>query len=354
MRLFGLYNDLFLAHHEWRHPERPERLQSIRRVLETSGMMVEMEWPAISPAQPEQVFAVHDEALWRQVQRLSASGGGRIDADTFVNASSFDAACHAAGAAVAAAEAVIREESLAVALVRPPGHHATPRRAMGFCLFNNVAIAAQHAIDALGLDRVLILDWDVHHGNGTQDIFYESPQVFFSSIHQFPFYPGTGHWKQVGHGEGVGTTLNIPLSPGHGDESYLAIFDNLIVPAIERFEPQLILLSAGFDAHWSDPLAGMHLTVTGYHGMAARLRAAADAAGAPVAVVLEGGYDLDAIAHSLYATLLGLLKRPLLDDPLGEGPPVEELNPALLIQHIRDEHPVWQERPRRGINDWWL
>ena len=340
MALLSFYDDLFLAHHEWRHPERPERLQAVRRVLRESGLMEEMAWPRVPSAEAEQVMAVHDETLWRQVQRLSAQGGGRIDADTYVNAFSFDAARRAAGAAIAAAEAAWRGDGTAIALGRPPGHHATPRRAMGFCLFNNVAVAARHMLDAHALERIFILDWDVHHGNGTQDIFYEEPRIFFSSIHQFPFYPGTGHWEQLGHGEGHGATLNVPLRAGFGDGSYGLIFEQLIEPAIAAYRPQLVLLSAGFDAHWRDPLAGMQLTIEGYHRLAGRLRDAAAAVGAPVAAVLEGGYDLDAVGYGVYATLLGLAGRALPIDPLGPPPEAREPDVRPLVARIRDHHPL--------------
>jgi acetoin utilization deacetylase AcuC-like enzyme len=212
---------------------------------------------------------------------------------------------------------------------------------MGFCLFNNVAVAARHAVDKHGLERVFILDWDVHHGNGTQDVFYYDPAIFFLSIHQFPFYPGTGHWEQRGRGAGEGTTLNVPLGAGHGDDSYLQIFEYIVLPAIERFNPQLILLSAGYDAHWRDPLAGMHLTVAGYHQLASRLRDAGQQANAPIAVIMEGGYDLDALAHGLHATINGLLTRPLHLDPLGEGPGYDPLDSMPLVERIRRTHQLW-------------
>jgi acetoin utilization deacetylase AcuC-like enzyme len=340
MAIVGFYDKIFLAHEKSHHPERPERLEAIRRVLQANSMMDEFDWQEVKPVAKEQVLAVHDERLWRQVERLSLGGGGNIDADTYVNEYSFEAARIAAGAAIGAAESALSGNEASIAFVRPPGHHATPNRAMGFCLFNNVAIAARDAIQRHGLERLLILDWDVHHGNGSQDVFYNDPQVFFISLHQFPFYPGTGHWNQQGHGEGVGTTLNIPLQAGLGNASYLLAFSELIEPVIANFRPQLILLSAGFDAHWRDPLASMNLTVQGYYQMAKRLALAADKINAPIAVVLEGGYDLDAIAYGMLATIDGLVGRSLKADPLGSAPAYQEANIRPLLQRIRNNHPL--------------
>lgn len=339
MSIIGFYDDIFLKHKQKRHPERPERLQAIHRLLPDTGLMKQIEWRVVEPVQPEQVFAVHDEPLWASIAALSQAGGGWIDADTYVNRFSFDAASRAAGAAVGAAKAVLDGADLSVAFVRPPGHHATPSNAMGFCLFNNVAIAARDMIQQHGLERVLILDWDVHHGNGTQDVFYHDPQVFFISMHQYPFYPGTGGWEEQGSHHAMGSTLNVPLPAGLGDVGYLLAFEQLIEPAIEAFDPQLILLSAGFDAHWRDPLASMNLTVQGYHKMATHLRTVAAKVGAPVAVVLEGGYDLDAIAHGMIATMKGLLGQPLLTDPLGKAPFSREPSIDHILYCIRNDHP---------------
>ncbi len=336
MTIVGFYDDIFLKHKQKRHPERPERLQAIHRLLPDTGLIDEIEWRMVQPAQLEQVTAVHDETLWHSIAALSQTGGGWIDADTYVNLFSFDAASRAAGAAIGAAEASLAGADLSVALVRPPGHHATRSNAMGFCLFNNVAIAARNMVENHGLERVLILDWDVHHGNGTQDIFYSDPNVFFISVHQYPFYPGTGSWEEQGIQKAMGSTLNIPLPGGVGDEGYLLAFEQLIEPTIMAFDPQLILLSAGFDAHWRDPLASMNLTVQGYYKMAARLRAVAKHVNAPVAIVLEGGYDLDAIAHGMIATMKGLLDRPLPIDPLGKAPSYREPTIDHILYRIRN------------------
>lgn len=338
MTIVGFYDEIFLKHKQKRHPERPERLQAIHRLLPDIGLMNEIEWRVVEPVQPEQVLAVHDEPLWASIAALSQAGGGWIDADTYVNPFSFDAASRAAGAAVGAAKAALEGADLSVAFVRPPGHHATPSNAMGFCLFNNVAIAARDMIQRHGLERVLILDWDVHHGNGTQDVFYDDPQVFFISMHQYPFYPGTGNWEEQGLYDAIGSTLNVPLPAGVGDVGYLLAFEQLIEPTIRAFKPQLILLSAGFDAHWRDPLASMNLTVQGYHNMATRLRAVAADVGAPVAVVLEGGYDLDAIAHGMIATMKGLLGQSLLTDPLGKAPRYREPTIDHILYRIRNDH----------------
>jgi acetoin utilization deacetylase AcuC-like enzyme len=318
--LVGYYDETFLSHHEWRHPERPERLVAVRRVLEESGLNAEIEWRTVRPAAQEAIFSVHEEQIWRQVQRLAAQGGGRIDADTYVNAHSFDAACLAAGAAIQAMESALAGDTLPFALVRPPGHHATPTRSMGFCLFNNIAVAAQMARTHHGIERVAILDWDVHHGNGTQDIFYEDPNVLFISTHQYPFYPGTGHWEQMGRGDGYGTTLNIPLRAGCGDQVYTYLFDEMVLPALRAFQPGLLL--------------------QGYHHLAGRLRDITKELNIPMAMILEGGYDLDAIGYGWYASLLGLLGRPLSADPLGPAPAIPEPVIEPLAARIRESHPL--------------
>ena len=234
-------------------------------------------------------------------------GGGAFDPDTIASEGTYEAALHAAGGAVALVEALVGgEASVGFSGLRPPGHHAEPRVAMGFCFFNNVAVAARHALDALGLERVFVLDWDVHHGNGTNDIFHSTPEVLFASIHQYPWYPGTGPLSDVGSGEGEGFTINLPAPSGSGEELWLSYVEHLVVPAARAFSPQLVLISAGFDAHRADPLGTCTLEASSFAQMALWMRSLADSVGVPVGGVLEGGYDLPALASSCAASLEAL------------------------------------------------
>jgi acetoin utilization deacetylase AcuC-like enzyme len=293
-----------LQHDPGPHPEQPARMVAIERALEARGGLglERRESPEATRAQLE---AVHPARLVNGIQELCASGGGAIDADTVVSPGSWEAALHAAGGAAAAVDAVLAADGprLAVSVHRPPGHHAEARRSMGFCLFNNVAVAARHARDAHGIERVLILDWDVHHGNGTQDVFYETDEVLFASIHQWPLYPGTGAAGETGHGAGAGYTVNLPVPPGAGDAVFSSLVEHVVVPLGRAYRPGLILISAGYDAHVDDPLADCRVTDEGYADMAASVRALGDELGVPVGVVLEGGYDLGALSRGFVATL---------------------------------------------------
>jgi acetoin utilization deacetylase AcuC-like enzyme len=244
------------------------------------------------------------------IEAISARGGGQIDLDTGMSAGSFNAALHAAGGAVRLVELLISGEAAAgFSAHRPPGHHAPRAQAMGFCLFNNVAVAAQHALDALGLERVMILDWDVHHGNGTNDIFHASDQVLFVSIHQSPLYPGSGPARDIGTGAGEGFTVNLPVPPGSGDAEFGSLVEHVAAPLARSFAPQLLLVSAGYDAHRDDPLAGCELTDAGFAAMTVTVRALAESLGIPVGLVLEGGYDLGALARCV-AGSVEVLARP--------------------------------------------
>jgi acetoin utilization deacetylase AcuC-like enzyme len=309
-----------LDHDTGPHPEGPGRIPAIERELEACGWLgyERRDAPEVTM---DVLGAVHPPAYVTAVRSLSEAGGGAFDADTVASAGSYRAALHAAGGACAMVEALVGGETeVAFSGLRPPGHHAEPEQAMGFCLFNNVAVAARHALDSLGLERVFVLDWDVHHGNGTNDVFHSDPRVLFASIHQSPLYPGTGPLSDVGSGAGEGYTINLPVPPGSGEELWLSLVDHVVVPAALAFEPELVLVSAGFDAHRDDPLASCVLEVDSFAAMAGRMRALADRAGAPVGGVLEGGYDLRALARSCAATLRELAAPGHVPEPVDVHP----------------------------------
>jgi acetoin utilization deacetylase AcuC-like enzyme len=285
------------------HPERAARIVAVEEALEQRGWLG---WDVrLSPAvERKRLEAVHDPAHVDRIERFCASGGGMIDLDTVASGGSWAAALHAAGGAVAMVDALLAGEACrGASLHRPPGHHATRARAMGFCLFNTIAVAAQHALDAHGLERVLILDWDVHHGNGTNDIFHASDRVLFASIHESPLYPGSGPASDTGSGPGEGFTVNLPVPGGSGDETWCSLVEHAVVPLARAYRPQLVLVSAGFDAHLDDPLAGCAVSDGGFAAMAGSMRRLADGLDVPLGLVLEGGYELSALARSVVAVL---------------------------------------------------
>ena len=281
------------------HPERPARLEAVLGALRTPPVPG-TDWRAPRPATREQVARVHDPLYVDAVDALRGQYAV-LDGDTFTSPRTVEAAWLAAGAAIDAVEAVVRGEARrAFALVRPPGHHAERDHAMGFCFFNNVAVAAAHARAALGCERVLVVDWDVHHGNGTQHAFEERRDVLVFNTHQFPLYPGTGGAPETGRGEGDGFTVNVPLPRGSGDAEYAAVYDELLVPIAEAYRPDLVLVSAGFDPHRDDPLADMAVSGEGFAHLCGVVRGIADAhAGGRLVLLLEGGYDLAALATSV-------------------------------------------------------
>lgn len=283
------------------HPERPDRLAAALSAVHQLEDARKISWPDAQPADPADVEAVHAPEHVQRVARVAEAGGGWLDPDTFVVAGSYEAALCAAGAALHAADDILAgRQPNALVLVRPPGHHATRDRAMGFCLFNNAAIAAQSVIARGAARRVAIVDVDVHHGNGTQEIFYDRADVLYCSTHQYPFYPGTGRLEEVGQGAGEGATINVPLPAGCGDETYLAVTDRVLAPALRRFQPDLLLVSLGFDAHWVDPLANMRLSTAGYGEILARISSLAiELCGGRLLLLLEGGYDLRAIDEGI-------------------------------------------------------
>ena len=292
-----------LEHDTGAHPEGPGRIPAIEAELESRGWLGYSSREA--PRAPLEVLhAVHPPRYVESVREMSEGGGGAFDLDTVASAGSYEAALHGAGGAVALVEALVAGDApYGFSGLRPPGHHAEPERAMGFCLFNSVAVAARHALDSLGVGRVLVFDWDVHHGNGTNDIFHSDPGVLFASIHQSPLYPGTGPLSDVGSGAGEGFSLNLPVPPGSGEDEWLGLVEHVVVPAARAFEPELVLVSAGFDAHRDDPLANCLLSTESFGAMAAQVRALAQELGVPFGAVLEGGYDLRALAASVAASL---------------------------------------------------
>lgn len=321
------------------HPERPARLRAIREALAGEAWEAHLNPVDPEPVDPHLLTTVHTARYVEQVRVLAASGGGRLDADTVVSPASSDVARLAAGGAVAAVRDALRSGGRAFAAVRPPGHHAGPAYGMGFCLFNNAACAAEAAL-GLGARRVCILDWDVHHGNGTQEIFYRRADALVCSLHQEHWYPGTGALEETGAGEGAGFTVNIPLPAGTGDGGYTHVFEEVVLPLLDAAAPDLLILSAGYDAHHADPLGGMRLTAAGF---AALTRLILAHHGGPLVAVLEGGYDLAALGSSVAATLSVLAGPGAPAVP--ETAPEPELGYAVLRTRIREI--------RRTVRDAW-
>lgn len=305
-----LYRDeCFQRHQTGRHPESPARLRAIENRLEALGIPARCLFGTRRMARVDEVTRLHDSTYVDAVQRFCANGGGRLEVDTVVCPESWEVAMSAVGTVLDAVDAVLTaKDRNALCLVRPPGHHALPAAAMGFCLFNNVALAAEHALRAHDLERVLIVDWDVHHGNGTQEVFYERADVCFFSAHRFPFYPGTGSQDETGSGPGLGTTFNLPIAFGTPRREYLAQFARMLHDAADRCRPQLILISAGFDAHTLDPIGSLGLETDDFATLTEYvLEVARDYCQGRVVSLLEGGYHVDALAECVAVHLQCLL-----------------------------------------------
>ena len=326
-----VYDPIYLEHNLPGHPESQERLSRIMGLLEEKGMLERLVAVEATPVSLERLTRNHSRGYIDAVRQMAEGGGGQLDLDTYLSPRSYEAALMAAGGLVNAVEAVLDGEvDDAFALVRPPGHHALTARAMGFCVFNNVAVAARYALQEQGLERVLIVDFDVHHGNGTQDVFYDESCVLYFSTHQYPYYPGTGNWREIGKGEGEGYTANVPLPGGVGDEGYGRIFDEFLYPLAERYRPQLILVSAGYDAHWADPLAAMQLSITGYADLTRTLKAMADQlCQGRLVFTLEGGYQLEVLSYAVLNTFRVLLGDGITRDGVTRDEEIEDpLGPA--------------------------
>ncbi len=299
------FHPVFLEHDTGHHPETADRLVVVKRRLEEADL--DLDWIVPPRADVADVARVHTTTHIAIVERIAGKGGGRLEMDTVVSPASFDAALHAVGAGLHAVTRAIDEGTPAFLLVRPPGHHAGSDRGMGFCLFNNIAVAARYAIEELGVARVLIVDWDVHHGNGTQDIFYEDPRVLFCSFHLGNHYPGTGAIGESGSGDGLGYTVNLPLPHGAGDGAVRAFFSDVLMPLAHEYRPELVLISAGYDSVAGDPLGGLTLSDAAYRWMAGTIAGLCESVGAAGPVCfLEGGYDPERVASAVISTLEGL------------------------------------------------
>lgn len=331
---------LYTGHDLPNHPERPARVKAVWRALDESGVAQRMKRLTPYALGDEAILAVHTRQ-YVELLHLCANHdhGMRFDADTLALPETPEIARLSAGGVVAAVDAIMTGAvDNALSVTRPPGHHAIPQRAMGFCFLSNVAIAARHAQRTYGIRRVMIVDYDVHHGNGTQDAFYDDKDVLFISTHQYPYYPGSGAVAETGAGPGLGATINIPLTAGHGDRCYAEIYRQVVWPAARRFKPELIIVSAGFDAHWDDPLAMMNLTLRGYDHLTRELiRMARELTQGRILFALEGGYDLTVLANGVLNVAYALLDDPTVSDPLG-GKKEYEVDIRDLLDYVRKAH----------------
>jgi acetoin utilization deacetylase AcuC-like enzyme len=341
MRVGLVYDPVYLEHDTGTHVENAQRLITTISYIEENHLKDKLVLLSPRAATIDELATVHAQEYISRIQAQSERGGGWLDPDTVTSPGSYNAAVYAAGGVLTAVDSVMtRQVSSAFALVRPPGHHATCWQAMGFCLFNNIAIGAKYAMSKFDIKRLLIVDFDVHHGNGTQDTFYTDPHVLYFSTHQYPFYPGTGSIDEAGARDGEGFNINVPLLTGWGDEEYQAVFEDILAPVAKRFEPQLILVSAGYDAHWADSLALMQMSVSGFARLVEIIKTLADMlCQGRMVFTLEGGYHPEALPLSVSATLDVLRGNSEISDPLGkqEGK-TKPVNFDNFIKMVRDMH----------------
>jgi acetoin utilization deacetylase AcuC-like enzyme len=331
-----VYDPVYLEHDTGAHPESAHRLEAIISDLDWKGIRQQLTNIPARPATFEELKAVHEAAYISRIEAYSSQGGGWWDADTRISTGSYKAALYAAGGTVAAVEAVMKKEvPSAYALVRPPGHHATSNNAMGFCLFNNIAIAACYALKTYKTERILIIDFDVHHGNGTEETFEKNPHVLYISMHQYPLFPGTGRISDTGHGIHGGSAIDIPLPAGCGDNEYKQVFNEIVVPASRNFKPDLILVSAGYDGHWADEMSNIRLTLDGYYYITRVIQQLADdLCGGRCVYCLEGGYNLKVLSCAINGTFYLWLGEKNFDDPF--GPPPHDFTPPGVDEVIKE------------------
>jgi acetoin utilization deacetylase AcuC-like enzyme len=317
-----VYDPIFLKHTLKGHPENAQRLAAIMAGLEEHDLLEVLHKIPSRAATKDEIKLVHRDLYIKQIKEISRFNGRYFDADTYTNRYTYSAAAVAAGSLIDLTLAVLEGEvANGFALVRPPGHHATYETAKGFCIFNNIALATQIACQQPGIERIAIVDFDVHHGNGTQDFSEEAPHILFISSHQYPLFPGTGGLQEIGRGEGRGTVVNLPLPAGVGDVGFRTLYTDVVIPMLQRFQPHLMLVSAGYDAHWRDPLAGLSLSLMGFAWIGQALVSVAEAlCEGRIIFTLEGGYDLDVLSLGVVNTVKALLGRDDFVDPIGHSP----------------------------------
>jgi acetoin utilization deacetylase AcuC-like enzyme len=333
------FDTIFLKHDQPGHPENAKRLKSIIFGLQEKGLLEKVTQIKSRPAEIDEIELCHTKEYIEYVKGFCEKGGGYLDPDTYSNQHSYTAVATAIGSSIDLVKAVTKGElKNGFALLRPPGHHALANRSMGFCLFGNIAIAAKVALTQFGVSKVAIIDFDVHHGNGTQALVGDDPNILFISSHQYPFYPGTGSIREIGDGEAEGTIVNIPLQAGVGDNGFKSVYKKIVIPSLERFKPELILVSAGYDAHWDDPLANLNLSLNGFNQISRELiKCAEEICSGKIIFFLEGGYNLDVLGNGVTNTVRSLLGIESFEDPLGrtnyQEPDIEKLVNELVTIH---------------------
>lgn len=333
------FDPVFLEHDQPGHPENARRLEAIIGGLKERGLYEKIKNMEPRLAKTDEITLCHTKEYVNYVKEFCEQGGGYFDPDTYSNKNSYLAASTAVGSSIDLTNEIIKRNLRnGFALLRPPGHHALSNRSMGFCLFGNIAIAAKTAFAHSDINKVAIVDFDVHHGNGTQALVGDDPNILFISTHQYPFYPGTGSHREIGDGDAEGTVINIPLQAGVGDEGFKTVYEKIVTPALHRFSPDFIMVSAGYDAHWNDPLANLNLSLAGYNWISRQLiKTANDLCSGKIIFFLEGGYNLEVLRIGVANTIRGLLGIESFEDPIGKSdsqePDIERLIKELIKIH---------------------